>query len=51
MSKNCRYENPYTVTGGIVQAGSEELPKDICKDKIIGTWKADNMEDLFPVKW
>jgi hypothetical protein len=29
MSKNHRYENPYTVTGGIKQAGSEELPKDI----------------------
>lgn len=33
-----------------VQA-QRETPKTICTDRIIGTWKADNMEDLLPMKW
>lgn len=28
---------PYSVTGAIQLTGLEEIPKDICKDKIIGT--------------
>ena len=38
-SKNPCYETPYSVTGTIKLTGSEQEPKDICKDKIIGTWK------------
>lgn len=38
MSKNLQYENSYTVIGSMKHIGSEELPKDICKDKAIGTW-------------
>ena len=38
VSKILYYENPYTVIGSIKQTGSQELPKDICKDKTIGTW-------------
>ena len=38
FSKINRYEKPYTVTGSIKQIGPKELSKDICKDKIIGTW-------------
>lgn len=38
ISKICGYENPYTVTGSIKQTGSQELPKDTCKDRTIGTW-------------
>lgn len=26
------------------QTGSKGKPKDICTDKIIGTWKTDNVE-------
>jgi len=37
-SKIHRYENPYIVKSSIKQTGLEELPKSICKDKIIGTW-------------
>lgn len=37
-SKNRNYERPHTVTGSIKQVGSKELPKDICMDKIMGTW-------------
>ena len=37
-SKNSRYEIPYTIKGGIKHTGSQELPKGICKDKVIGTW-------------
>ncbi|HGL6434151.1 hypothetical protein [Clostridioides difficile] len=36
-SKTGHYERPYTVTGSIKQAGIEELPKNICTDRIIGT--------------
>ena len=31
--------------------GSKELSKSICKDRIIGTWKARNMEVLPPMKY
>ena len=51
LSKTLRYEKPYNVKGIIKQTGLEELPKDICKDKIIGTWKARNMEVLPPMKY
>ena len=36
------YERPYSVTGTIKLTGLKEAPKDICKAKIIGTWKAVN---------
>ena len=38
-SKNVFYENPYCVTGAIKLTGSEQTPKDKCKDRIIGTRK------------
>ena len=38
ISKDILYETPYTVTGSIKHTGPKELPKDICKDKVIGTW-------------
>lgn len=53
MSKNLVYENPYSVTGTIKLTGSEQNPKGICKDKIIGTWKGTKekgTEFLFVVK-
>lgn len=46
MSKNVIYENPYIFTGYIVKAGLKKRPKDICKDRKIGTWKANDMEVL-----
>jgi len=36
-NKNGKYKTPYTVKGGIKLAGSEETPKGICTDRIIGT--------------
>ena len=39
FSKNLRYERPYCVTGAITLAGSEQAPKGICTDRIIGTRK------------
>ncbi len=39
-SKNVRYETPYSVTGTIGRTGSEQAPKGICTDKLVGTWKA-----------
>ncbi|MGF7186958.1 hypothetical protein GGQ84_003097 [Desulfitispora alkaliphila] len=50
MSKNVAYENPYAITGGIKQTGPERKPKDICTDRIIGTWKVCNVEGLIPRK-
>ena len=44
MSKNPCYESPYIFMGDIVETGLQEKPKDICKDRIIGTWKARNVE-------
>ncbi|WP_279222040.1 hypothetical protein [Clostridium rectalis] len=37
MSKICRYENPYSVTGTIKLTGSYQKPKDICTDSNNGT--------------
>lgn len=33
-----------TLKGVIKQTGLKGKPKDICKDRIIGTWKTDNVE-------
>lgn len=46
FSKILLYERPYSVTGTIKLTGLKEAPKDICKAKIIGTWKAENMEEI-----
>jgi len=46
LSKILLYERPYSVTGTIKLTGLKEAPKDICKAKIIGTWKAENMEEI-----
>lgn len=40
------YENPYIFKGYIVKAGLKKQPKDICKDRGIGTWKARDVETL-----
>ena len=37
FSKFSNYEKPYAVTGSIKQTGLEGTPKDICKDRVIGT--------------
>ena len=46
FSKILLYERPYSVTGTIKLTGLKEAPNDICKAKIIGTWKAENMEEI-----
>ena len=52
MSKNCLYENPFFIKGKDVRTGLEEKSKGICKDRIIGTWKAGNKEELInPMNW
>ena len=38
IRKNRCYETPLTIKGGNVQAGLQELPKDICRDRNVGTW-------------
>ncbi|PAQ16724.1 hypothetical protein CD798_00105 [Bacillaceae bacterium SAOS 7] len=45
-SKSCLYETPCRVTGTSKLAGLEDSPKSVCRDKIIGTWEADNAEVL-----
>ncbi len=50
MSKNCLYENPYIITGDVVETGLQEKSKGICKDRIIGTWKAGNVEALISLR-
>ena len=45
LSKSLFYERPYNVIGVIKLAGIKEAPKDICKAKVIGTWKAGDAED------
>jgi hypothetical protein len=40
-SKIVGYETPYSVTGAVQYAGLKRTPKDICTDKIIGTWEAE----------
>jgi len=37
FSKIGSYEKPYSVTGTIKLIGSEQAPKYICIDRIIGT--------------
>ena len=44
------YENPYSVTGTIKHTGSKKAPKDICKGRDIGTWKATNMETFISLR-
>jgi hypothetical protein len=39
FSKNLEHEKPQCVTGAFKLIGSKQTPKDICKDRIIGTWK------------
>ena len=39
-----RYKIPYTIIGSIVKIESKKAPKDICKDRIIGTWKVENTD-------
>ena len=46
FSKILLYERPYSVTGTIKLTGLKEAPKGIWKAKIIGTWKAENMEEI-----
>ena len=46
FSKILFYERPYSVIGTIQLTGLKEAPQDICKAKIIGTWKAENMEEI-----
>ena len=43
-SKNNPYEIPYIVKGNINLTGSQKLPKDICKDRKIGTRKVKEVE-------
>jgi len=51
VSKNGSPENPYDVTGIITSTIPEELPKGICTDRDIGTWKAKCMEDSYLMKY
>lgn len=44
LSKILLYERPCDVTGISEPTGLKEAPKDICIARIIGTWKARNME-------
>lgn len=44
ISKNLLYESPYSVIGTVKHTGPKQGPKDICKDRDIGTRKALNME-------
>jgi hypothetical protein len=46
FSKILLYERPYSVKGTIKLAGLKEAPKGICTARIIGTWKARNVEDI-----
>lgn len=50
MSKNCHYENPYNVKGVMKVVGLKGKPKDICKDNVFGTLKADDLEILPSMK-
>jgi len=43
-SKTIKYEIPYIVKGNINLTGSQKLPKDICKDRKIGTRKVKEVE-------
>lgn len=35
------YETPCNVTGITKHTGSKQAPKDICTDRIIGTWETE----------
>jgi len=39
FSKNDPHEKPYNVTGVIKHTGLKQIPKGICSDRIVGTWK------------
>lgn len=39
-----RYEIPYIIIGNVVRTKSKKAPKDICTDRIIGTWKVENTD-------
>lgn len=48
FSKICLYERPYSITGTVVETGLKEAPKSVIitfigKDRLIGTWKAENV--------
>jgi len=47
ISKNLCYESPYCVKGTIMLTGSERAPKDICIDRIVGTWKGIRHSNVF----
>lgn len=46
FSKSLLYEKPYSVTGTIQLTGLKEAPKGICTDRVEGTWKVRNMEEI-----
>ena len=48
ISKIVGYETPYNVTGIVKFAGLEEKPKSNQLDRNNGTWKARDIEGLFP---
>ena len=46
-SKNVFYENPYCVKGAVKPTGSEQTPKDKCKDRIIETRKGAELKNQY----
>ncbi len=46
ISKNVLYESPCNVKGITKLTGSKMAPKGICKDRKIGTGKANNEESV-----
>lgn len=46
FSKILLYERPYCVIGTVKLTGLKGAPNDICIARVIGTWKAENMEDI-----
>ncbi len=46
LSKILRYEKPCSVTGTRWHIGSKRAPKVMHVDRIVGTWKANDMEVL-----
>mgnify|MGYP001783584245 FL=1 len=51
VSKIRSYENSYSVTGTIKLKGSDQRPKDRCKDSNNGTREAWNMECSLTMKY
>ena len=47
LSKNRRYERPYSVKGVIKLAGSKLKPNAKCTDRVIGTRKGAELETIF----